>query len=133
MQKIVPSIHYLLALAVFLLDPSSNLDTHLQESSAYAIVIARMSGVPEKEPLTEQTQSTNHRKRPSLLIRLAWRIEDAMTDLKWKHVAYKTCAFSYLALMMWICWWVLPIPGHWPSFDRAQSDKVPIKFQDFLK
>ena len=87
----------------------------------------------EKEPLEGDIPSAQYRKRPSLLIRLAWATEDAVTDINWKHVAYKTCAFSYLALMMWVCWWVLPIPGHWPSFERAQPDKVPIKFQDFLK
>ena len=95
--------------------------------------MAGMSGSPEKEAPIDHAPSTHYRKRPSILIRLAWRIEDAVTDINWKHVAYKTCAFSYLALMMWVSWWVLPIPGHWPSFERAQSDKVPIKFQDFYK
>ena len=68
-----------------------------------------------------------------MLIRIAWAIEDALTDINWLHVAYKICAFCYLAFMIWVCWWVLPIPGHWPSFDTVQSDQVPVVYQDFSK
>lgn len=73
------------------------------------------------------------RRRPSLLIKLAWRVEDAITGINWKHVTYKTCAFSYLAFMMWMTWLVLPLRGHWPIIQIKQSDKVPIVYQDFNK
>jgi hypothetical protein len=73
------------------------------------------------------------RKKPSLFLRLAWIVEDFFGEINWKHVAFKITAFTYLGIMAWITWWVLPIEGHWPTFMFKQSDRVPITYQDPLK
>jgi hypothetical protein len=75
----------------------------------------------------------HQQKRPPLLVKFAWWMEDAITDIRWMHVGYKTLAYSYLAFMFWVLWQVLPVPGHWPSLKSVRSDKIPIFYQDFFK
>jgi hypothetical protein len=72
-------------------------------------------------------------KQPSRLIKLAWMLEDAISNTNWRHVTYKTCAISYFSLLMWVAWCILPLPGHWPKFESIQSDKLPVQYQDYNK
>jgi hypothetical protein len=70
------------------------------------------------------------RKLP-LRIRLLHRIEDYIDDIDWRHVAFKTLAYTYLAFILFIAWQILPIAGHW---DRpGDADKVPINYQSFAR
>lgn len=89
------------------------------------------SGFHKSESLSNETAG-QLRQRPSPLVRLAWLVEDFVTGIRWKHVAYKTVAFAYLGVLLWMMYWVLPLPGHWPSIIR-QSDRVPLVYQDFFK
>jgi hypothetical protein len=69
--------------------------------------------------------------KPTFYIRLVYRVQDFIDDINWLHVAFKICAYTYIAFILWITWKVLPLHGHWtPS---KQSDKVPIVYQDFSK
>jgi len=69
--------------------------------------------------------------KPTLFSHLTYQIEDAVDDINWSHVTFKTCAYIYLVFNTWLVWKLLPINGHWHR--NGGSDRVPVTYHDFDK
>lgn len=88
-----------------------------------------MENVKEKDHLPNPPEGILRFRKIPLRIRILHRIDDFIDDINWLHVAFKICAFSYIAFLSFIAWQVLPLPGHWTR--PGQADKIPITYQDF--
>ena len=58
-------------------------------------------------------------------------LENFLVETNWKHVAFKLCAYTYLAFILWITWHIAPFSKHW--IISRQNDGIPIVHQDFTK
>lgn len=94
-----------------------------------------MSASLETSPTTpsgiEKQDSSRQRVTAPLITRIGWKLEDFLEEINWLHVAFKLCAYTYISLIAYLTWWILPINGHWnPS---GQSDRLSVTQTDFEK
>ncbi|KAK5045608.1 hypothetical protein LTR84_008977 [Exophiala bonariae] len=67
----------------------------------------------------------------SYLARLTDKLEDLVDESNWLHWAYKAVAYSYLAFILWLITFILPIQSNWST--PQQSDRVPVVYQSLEK
>ncbi|OAG37964.1 hypothetical protein AYO21_07814 [Fonsecaea monophora] len=72
--------------------------------------------------------------RPALLTRLKWHFRDGLdyfNELNFPRVMYHLLSIVYFCFILYLTYYVLPLPGHWTPIQ--QSDKVPVVSQDLNK
>lgn len=69
-------------------------------------------------------------KRPFLL-RWIHKLEDLIDDFILSRFILKVLSYSYLALILWLTYAVLPFPGHWST--SRTPDNIPVAHQDLSK
>ena len=92
--------------------------------------------MPPEEKLLQteieaQRPSLRQRTTVPFHTRIRYKIEDFVDEINWLHVAFKTCAYVYIAVIAYITWMILPINGHWAP--KTQSDKLSVHYQDYSK
>ncbi|OAL39099.1 hypothetical protein AYO20_01417 [Fonsecaea nubica] len=72
--------------------------------------------------------------RPPLLTRLKWHFRDGLdyfNESNFPRVMYHLLSIVYFCFILYLTYYVLPLPGHWTP--GQQSDKVPVVSQDLNK
>jgi hypothetical protein len=74
-------------------------------------------------------------RRPGLATRVSWAAEEIVDNYVGERnlarFSYHFLSMIYLAAILWLCYIVLPLSGHWPTL--RQEDKVPLIYQDIKK
>ncbi|KIW22244.1 uncharacterized protein PV07_12150 [Cladophialophora immunda] len=81
----------------------------------------------EKDDLEPRPQPL----RPPLHTRIRWHIRDGLdyfNELNFPRVMYHLLSFVYFSFILYLTYYVLPLPGHWTPIQ--QSDKIPIISQN---
>lgn len=47
-------------------------------------------------------------------------LEEMVIAINWLHITFKVLALSYVALVLWLTWVILPLPGHWSRLDERE-------------
>lgn len=71
------------------------------------------------------------RRRPGLITRLSYRVEDLIDEWDWGRVFFHFLAGVYLGIIIFFIYYFFSIRGH--RNGRPDSDKLPIVHQDYDK
>jgi hypothetical protein len=76
-----------------------------------------------------------HPRGPGLATHVLWAAEEIVDNYvgerNFARFSYHFLSMIYLTVILWLCYVVLPLPGHWPTL--RQPDTAPLIYQDLKK